>query len=815
MPFLGETSELFGGFSSASGATYVPAGAIWLDGSADYLTWTPSSGSSNTAFTFSFWTKRAGLGAYGAVLAGTTTAAQSDYIRFGTSNTFETIGDDGNDWTVVTSAVYRDTTAWEHWVVSFNNTTDVRIWNNGVEITSFSTNIESGTMGGWLRATAQYVGRNGAGQSFNGYLAEVIALDGTAVTDALDFGEYDTNGNWVPIDPTTFVTANKGTNGFWLDFADSANLGNDVSGNNNDFTLVSITSANSTSDRPADDATNDLGNYCTGNPLFAKNTANDVNTWTEGNTKIAASSTHNGVAKCSIGIPSNATGKWYFEATPNIGSNVFYVGLAASNYTRYPSSGTQNLEYRSDNGNKVDETNTSSAYGASYTSGDVIGVEYDADTDTLTFYKNGSSQGAAWTDVSNRLAFPIFPYCFINNGSGNTFKFNFGATAWTYAPASVQEISTANLPAPTVTDPTAYFGTLTYTGDTNTPRSITGLADASGTAWTPDLVWIKSRSNDISHYVQDAVRGFGASKELLTDSTAAEGSQGTGNGYIDSVVSGGFSATDGSTNDVYVNENAYTYVAWCMKANGSGSSNTDGTVTSTASVADHSGFAIIKHTNTSGDYTVGHGMGQAPDMLIQKGLGTQGWLVWTAALGVDGYLALHATDAVANPAGDPWSDTSPTSSVFTVAGTTWYGGSSFDIVTYAFAKTPGLIGIGSYTGNASTDGPYVVVNDGGSGFRPAFVIIKLTGTPGTESGGWHMYDNVRGPYAGGNPPKNELFANLSGAEGTPGNSRLDFTANGFKIRDSVDLNESGKAYIYLAFAEYPFGGEGVAQAKAR
>lgn len=788
---------------------YVPAGAIWLDGVADYLKWTPSgAGTSSRICTFSFLTKRTELGdaEVDIINCDTATATQRDGISFGNGSTADCLSVRFNDATaghLVTNALYRDPTAWQHWVVAIDTTQAtasdrVKIYLNGVRITSFATETypsQNYDFEGFFQARDQHIGSSvnlTASYFLPAYLSDVIGIDGTQYA-ASDFGEYDTNNNWVPKNPTGLTF---GTNGFWLDFANSADLGNDVSGNNNDFTLNSMSSANSTSDRTADKAADNLGNYCTGNPLFAKNTANDVNTWTEGNTKIAASSSHNAVAKCSIGIPSNATGKWYFEATPNIGANVFYIGLAASNYTRYPSSGTQNLEYRSDNGNKVDETNTSSAYGASYTSGDVIGVEYDADTDTLTFYKNGSSQGAAWTDVSNRLAFPIFPYCFINNGSGNTFKFNFGATAWTYAPASVQEISTANLPAPTVTKPDDYFKTVLYTG-TGATLSVTGLD------FQPDFVWIKTRStNTTNHQVYDAVRG--ATKYVKPNSTGEELT------YADTLTSfdsGGFSlGADASSNDC--NFSGRTYVAWCLKANGAGSSNTDGTETVTVSAAVHGGFSIITGTtkSTAGSYTYGHGLSRAPALVIHKPLVSGDWHVYSEMTGADKYLYLNGTAAPATST-TIWDNTAPSSTV--IYENTAFWSTSINFVTYAFARTPGLIGIGSYTGNgSSTDGPYVVVDDGGSGFRPAFVMYKNINI----ATNWTIVDAKRNTY---NVVNIDLYPNNNGPESV-GGGEMDFTANGFKIRASGGgVNGSGNTHIYLAFAEYPFGGEGVAQAKAR
>ena len=119
------------------------------------------------------------------------------------------------------------------------------------------------------------------------------------------------------------------------------------------------------------------------------------------------------------------------------------------------------------------------------------------------------------------------------------------------------------------------------------------------------------------------------------------------------------------------------------------------------------------------------------------------------------------------------------------------------MISYCFAKTPGLIGIGKYIGNGSADGPAVIVDDGGSGFRPAFLMVKRTDV----ADNWYMGDAARNPY---NPLNKELYANYPNTEATQ--EVFDFTATGFKVRNHYNmLNASGGTYIYLAFAETPFG----------
>ena len=641
-------------------------------------------------------------------------------------------------------------------------------------------------------------------------MAEVIYLDGVAAA-VTDLGKFDANGNWVPIDPSGLTF---GTNGFHLDFANSAALGTDASGNGNNFTVNSMSSANATNDNPADDAANGYGNYATINALYPDTGST---TFSEGNTKAVNTSATTGTFGLSIALPTSDTQIYYAEfILGNNGNDTNYLGAADAGASVWGTS---------------TQLGTASGHVGLRTTGGAMRIHYDGSNNAATttpdaandrfvvavkgtkvwlgLYDN-SAGNTKWVDQSGTERTTDEPalgtnatYDFSgssqvlvgisirNNTSNGDMQLQADSGDWVGTPPSgAVSINTASLPAPTVTDPSAYFSTVLYTGDGNDDRDIGGLN------FQPDLVWIKDRDNAKSHQINDAVRGTG--KNLSSDSSGEEVSDAD---RLQAFNSDGFQVGT-HTN---VNANTADYVAWCLKANGAGSSNTDGSVTSTASVADHNGFAIIKHTNTSGDYTVGHGMGQAPDMLIQKGLGSQGWLVWTAALGVDGYLALHSTDPVANPAGDPWSDTSPTSSVFTIAGTTWYGGSSFNIVTYAFARTPGLIGIGSFEGNASADGSYVVVDDGGSGFAPAFVMIK-----NIDGGSWCIFDNARPGYNAST--KGLLFPNATSVENNTNN--VDFIANGFKCRGtSAAYNQD--TLIYLAFAEFPFGGSGVAQARAR
>jgi hypothetical protein len=263
-------------------AGYVPAGAILLDGTADYLSWTPSSAGNRRTMTFSWWQKLSNVSSGWHQVFGV--PASTSYIGFYHTVGYVSITDtSGALLFFVSNPYFRDPTAWQHWCVSIDTTTQtVTVEVNGVPLTSWSSStVALNHETGYGNNTQQIIGAQTTGFGFfDGYLSEVIFIDGT-VYSATDFGEYDTNNNWIPKDPTGLTF---GTNGFWLDFADSADLGNDVSGNGNDFTPTSMSPANSTNDRPADDAQNDLGNYATWNPLdTAAYNGAGTNTFSNGN----------------------------------------------------------------------------------------------------------------------------------------------------------------------------------------------------------------------------------------------------------------------------------------------------------------------------------------------------------------------------------------------------------------------------------------------------------------------------------------------------------------------------------------------------
>ena len=224
-------------------------------------------------------------------------------------------------------------------------------------------------------------------------------------------------------------------------------------------------------------------------------------------------------------------------------------------------------------GNK--QTNsTASSYGASYGGGDVIGVAFDADAGTLTFYKNGASQGTAFSNLKN---VPYFPA--VSGYTAETAYSNFGQRAWAYTPpAGFKALCTQNLPAPTIGSNSTnlanqYFTPVTYTGDGTNNRFISA-------GMTPDWTWIKERSRVGSHFLFDTVRGTGV--YISSNGTGGDNYAGSLSWTNSGPTTGGFKV-DLGTNDG-INYNTGSFIAWNWKAGGTGVTNTSGTITTTVSV---------------------------------------------------------------------------------------------------------------------------------------------------------------------------------------------------------------------------------------
>ena len=333
-----------------------------------------------------------------------------------------------------------------------------------------------------------------------------------------------------------------------------------------------------------------------------------------------------------------------------------------------------------------------------------------------------------------------------------------------------------------IDDSSAFFKCQLYVGDGSANHAIT--FDDTDTDMQPDFVWIKNRDTTDSHCLFDSVRG--ATKLLSSNATTAES---TDTDTLDSFATDGFQVDA----DVKVNTNAEDYVAWCWKANGSGSANTDGSINTTATSANTTaGFSINQWDGSDADGTLGHGLNVAPRCIIIKNQdAAEQWYVYHESMGNGNRMVLNDTSAQSSAA-DWWQDTSPTTSVISLSGVDGINGNA-DMIAYCWHDVQGFSKFGGYTGNGNADGTFIY-----TGFRPAWVMFK--GVDATTD--WYIYDFKRKTF---NVNDTALKAQASDAEFTSGVNLFDGVSNGIKIRGNGSVvNTSGNTYIYMAFAEAPF-----------
>jgi hypothetical protein len=330
-----------------------------------------------------------------------------------------------------------------------------------------------------------------------------------------------------------------------------------------------------------------------------------------------------------------------------------------------------------------------------------------------------------------------------------------------------------------------YFDTSLWSGNDGT-QSITTLN------FKPDFLWLKSRNTAVGHQLIDVIRGTG--KQLNSNDTASEASPTYP--YVSTFDTNGWTMTNGSLSGG--NTSGRTYVGWSWLGTNTTASNNSGTITSTVSANTTSGFSIVSYTgNGSNAQTVGHGLGAVPKFIIVKPRNyADHWSVYHSSLGATKYLYLDGTDSVFTGA-SRWSDTTPTSTVFTIGTSSpaTGGGYTYNYIAYCFAEIKGYSKFGSWVGNGSTDGTFVY-----TGFKPSFVMFKSS----SNTSSWGIVDNKRDSYNLGGIA---LVANASDAEYTPASSgyAMDFLSNGIKLRGGTSQpNTSGQTNIYMAFAENPF-----------
>ena len=608
----------------------------------------------------------------------------------------------------------------------------------------------------------------------------------------------------------------------FTDYSGTANsYGTDVSGQNNHFTTVSGMDHR---DQLTDSPTN---NFPTLNSLIYYPFTGNSYTTTFRNGSLGlytGGSQHEPSIHATMAIPTS--GKWYCEILQQTGGSSGLIGI------RGTQPGTISPEAKDNPGKSVDGY---AWYGAAYVANlvnndgyvtygstlvgygnsDVMSIAVDMDNNKLYFAKNGTwiasgnpSNGTNGHSIiapeNTRMGHYFFAvgeydsnnYAFDCNfgqdptmhgeKSAGTYSDSEGLGAFQYAvPTGFKTLCAKNLPEPGCT-PSENFNTIAYSGNSTSGRVITGVG------FQPDMVWIKGRNIASSWTQHDAVRG--ATKRLASDMSNAETTQ---TEMCKAFNSDGF--TVGNNN--HVNDSSYTYVSYNWKLNGTGSSNSNGSITATVSANTAAGQSIMIYNGASGNGTVGHGLSKKPELIIVKARSNADqWRVGTAGpkYGATGnpdftdYFKLNASDGYTDES-STWNDTAPTSTVITVGTDSATNHPGYTHIAYCFHDVEGYSKIGQYKGTFTTDGGFVYL-----GFRPAWVLIKAIGS----SQNWVVFDNKRNPY---NPMA--IFSHTDDHASEKNQSNMiDFLSNGMKMRrqDSWHNNTYSDGYFYYAVAEQPF-----------
>jgi len=758
-----------------------------------YFNRTPATTTNRRTWTVSFWIKRGRLftgteqAIFGSNNGGTFTElnylASSDVLRLNlAAGVFSYYFD--------TTALFRDPSAWYHIVVAVDTTqatsTDrMKIYVNGVQQAGTNNPPTQNYDTQWNVAQAAFIGSRTASTWFTDcYLTEFNSIDGQALTPS-SFGETNAvTGVWQP----KKYAGTYGTNGFYLNFSDNsaataAAIGKDYSGNGNNWTpnIISVTAGvtyDSMLDTPTPfaDGGNGRGNYAVLNPL-------DKFTSLPAPTNGNLSQANGGAAwyniRSTMGV---ASGKWYAEVTQS-GSNLFagvMSGSSARNFTSYTDASGL-YAFFNNGGGTTGYKYANGTSGSSFTiaDNDVIGLAYDYDAQTLAIYRNGNLQDTVTSIPKTETMF----FCASFAQTTGSTVWNFGQRPFSYTPPTgFKALNTQNLPIPTITNGANHFAATTYTG-TGSALSVSNAVNSK--SFQPDWVWIKGRSVNYSHALFDVNRGV--RNVLLSNSTNAETLETAGTSMT-AFDSGGFSlGTNGGT--ASTNVNGSTFVAWQWKAGGTAVTNTNGTISSQVSANPTAGFSIVTYTaNNTAGATIGHGLGVAPSFIIVKSRSAvNSWNSYHISLGNTKGFDLNSTSA-ASTSSNYWNNTSPTSSLFSVAAYT--NNLTGTYVAYCFAPVAGYSAFGSYTGNGSTDGPFVFL-----GFRPRFVLFRST-----SARNWVIRDTARDTF---NTSTKDQYPDSAAVDGA--GDAIDLLSNGFKLRATgATFNGSGEIYTYSAFAENPF-----------
>ena len=788
------------GQSGAFDTTLIERSA-WFDGVADDLSATLALGNPSR-WTTSLWVRFLDFGTNAMILSAGPNTTNQFYFYRAASNTIHIASITSNTVTLnkITTQVFRDN-QWYHFLLDFEDPS-MDFYVNGELVTSFTTNTENAGGTQWMKNVVHSVGIRKFDSSGRAkiYVAQFCTIDNKSIQNGdltvasfLDAYTFGVNGSqYVPkadADIAALATA-AGGNSFCLTTA--IGDGTDASGNGNNFTPTSMSdAANGSADTPSNI-------WCVWNRLQTSSLV------TLQNGNLDGGISNGGQLYSAAGTMGVASGKWYYEAVVTYNFNSFPLfgvvdlsqittGTNTSFYSSTGSGDTFGTITHGTNSTVYLSDNTTTSDGVSYNgSTDVIMVAFDADAGKVWFGKNGvwNNSTDPTTDTGGHTFSVVSgngyrPYIYLNADTANTWTSNFGQNPFAYTPPeNFLPLNTANLPTSNYQG-IDYFNPILYTGNGST-NAITGVG------FQPDLVWIKNRTGSTSHSLYDAVRGV--QKQLESDNASAETTETTG---LTAFGSDGF--TVGSL--AQVNTNTNNFVGWSWLAGGAGSSNTDGSITTTVLSADAGHFSIGTYTgNATAGATIGHGLGGTPELILyKKRNGTANWIVYNEAAGAGNsdYLMLDQDGAKGFAGAINWANsTVPTATVATLGSDGNNNATAGTYVFYAFRSVPGVCKIGSYTGNGSADGPYISL-----GFTPSWVMVKRI----DSTSDWHIIDVKREPF---NVMDSLLFADLSLYESSDAAYNRDLLSDGFKIRASLPyVNASGGSFLFIAMADIAGGGD--------
>ena len=422
---------VLGGTTSAAAAFEVANSCRFNEPDSAYMSRTLGTATNAKKFTISFWIKRCNVGNYEVPFECGTDGNNFGkfYFHEGGTLRFYQASSGSAQCSLTTNQLFRDPTAWMHIVMAVDTTQGTagnrnKLYINGTQVTSFSTETNFGEddTGSFNGAVLHTIGRDGTGTTdyLDAYLAEFVFIDGTQYA-ASDFGEFDEDSPtiWKPKDVSGLTFGN---NGAYLDFEDSGNLGDDESGNTNDWAETNLAAADQSTDSPSN-------NFATMNPLHKPP---DANTFSEGNCQVVTHSDNYFGSASTIGV---ASGKWYFEVEFDSGASIGMAGITSD--PDEDARGDKHLGKLIDSygiygnsGNFLGPSDGSASYGSAISDGEIVGVYMDLDNNKIYFAVDGSLVSTTGKSIVAPASTANTGLYFFGVGDGSsgsvTMKCNFG-----------------------------------------------------------------------------------------------------------------------------------------------------------------------------------------------------------------------------------------------------------------------------------------------------------------------------------------------------------------------------------------------------